>query len=92
MTSQFLLQRMKIPTRNIHPARARCVIQNGHPIDQFCCMFGIDACLRAISEEFLKSCVLEGLDHFNTVSLPDTAVNGKATFWKRRSKRSAFPN
>jgi hypothetical protein len=39
-------------------------------------MFRIDACFRAIPEEFLKSCVLERLDHFNTVSLLDTRVNG----------------
>jgi hypothetical protein len=38
----------------------------------------VDACFRAVPEEFLQPRVLERLDHPLTVSLSDTEVNTKA--------------
>jgi hypothetical protein len=79
MTRQLLLERVKIPSRDIHPGWTRGSIQRGHLVSQLLSVRRVDSCLRASPEELLQPRVPERLDHSTAVSLIDTAVNGKAT-------------
>jgi len=55
---------------------------------QLPCVRRVDTCLRAVHEELLKPSVLERLDHLSTVSLVDTAVNGKAPSFNASASES----
>ena len=91
MTGQLLVQRMKIPPWKIHPAGSSRAIQDCHLVFKFPCVSRIDACLRAVPEEPLKARVLERLDHTSTVSLIDTAVNGKGAPSRPAKSRMRSP-